>query len=98
MMVPITSKKWGQRGFNKMSSDMVYVTKLDSNGIPSEPAKARKTFKRGFGFQVRDSVPITIADWWQVSAIIKEKIWSSMKEKNQVSSWCREHCKECDVD
>jgi hypothetical protein len=31
--------------------------------------------------QVRDNVPITITDWWQVSATIKEKIWSNMKEK-----------------
>jgi hypothetical protein len=34
--------KWGQRGCNKMSSDVVYVTKLDSNGLPSEPLKQGK--------------------------------------------------------
>jgi hypothetical protein len=38
------------------------VTKLDSNGLPSEPPKARKAFKRASGFQVRDNVPITITD------------------------------------
>jgi hypothetical protein len=81
-----------------MSSDVVYVTKLYSNGLPSEPLEARKVFKRAFGFYVRDNVPITITDWWQVSVTIKEKIWSNMKEKNQVSSWCRGHCEECDVD
>jgi hypothetical protein len=73
--------KWGQRGCNKMSSDVVYVTKLDSNGLPSEPPEARKAFKRASGFQVRDNVPITITDWRQVLATIKDKIWSNMKEK-----------------
>jgi hypothetical protein len=34
-----------------------------------------------FRFQVRDNVPITITDWQQVPTIIKEKIWSNMKEK-----------------
>jgi hypothetical protein len=34
-----------------------------------------------FGFQVRDNVPITITDWRQVPATIKEKIWSNMKER-----------------
>jgi hypothetical protein len=64
-----------------MSSGVVYVTKLDSNGLPSEPPEARKAFKRASGFQVRDNVPITITDWRQVSASIKDKIWSNMKEK-----------------
>jgi hypothetical protein len=64
-----------------MSSVVVYVTKLDSNGLPSKPPEARKSFKRAFGFQVRDNVPIIITDWWQVPAAIKDKIWSSMKEK-----------------
>jgi hypothetical protein len=40
---------------------------------------------------------MTITDWRQVPAAVKDKIWSNMKEKNQVSSWCREHCEECDV-
>jgi hypothetical protein len=60
---------------------VVYVTKLDTNGLPSEPPEARKTFKYAFRFQVRDNVLITIIDWRQVSAAIKEKIWSNMKEK-----------------
>jgi hypothetical protein len=64
-----------------MSSDVVYVTKLDSNEFPSEPPEARKAFKRAFGFQVRDNVSITIIDWWQVIAVIMDKIWSNMKEK-----------------
>jgi hypothetical protein len=80
-----------------MSSGVVYVTKLDSNGLPSKPSEARKAFKRASKFEVRDNVPITITDWWQVPAAIKDKIWSNMKEKNQVSSWCRGRCKECNV-
>jgi hypothetical protein len=80
-----------------MTPDVVYVTKLDSNGLPSEPSEARKAFKRASGFQVRDIVPITITDWRQVPAAIKDKIWSNMKENNQVSSWCRGRCEECDV-
>jgi hypothetical protein len=54
----------------------------DSNGLPSEPYKARKAFERASGFQVRDNVPITITDWWQVHAAIKDKIWSNMKQKS----------------
>jgi hypothetical protein len=42
-----------------LQSSMVYVTKLDSNGLPSEPPEARKAFKRASKFQVRDNVPIT---------------------------------------
>jgi hypothetical protein len=57
-----------------MSSDVVYVTKLDLNGLPSEPPEARKAFKRASGFQVRDNVPIIIIDWWQVPTAIKDKI------------------------
>jgi hypothetical protein len=64
-----------------MPSDVVYVTKLDSNGLPSEPPETRKTFKHASEFQVRDNVPITITDWRQVSTAIKDKIWSNMKEK-----------------
>jgi hypothetical protein len=74
-------QKGGQRGCNKMSSSVVYVTKLDSNRLPSEPSEARKAFKHAFGFQVKDNVPITIIDWRQVSMAIKDKIWSNMKEK-----------------
>jgi hypothetical protein len=80
-----------------MSSGVVYVSQLDSNGLPSQPLEARKVFKCAFGFQVRDNVPITIPDRRLVPATIKEKIWSNMKEKNQVSSWCRGSCEECDV-
>jgi hypothetical protein len=64
-----------------MSSGVVYVTKLDSNGLPSEPPETRKAFKRAFGFQVRDNVPIIITDWRHVPAAIKDKIWSNMNEK-----------------
>jgi hypothetical protein len=46
-----------------MSSGVVYVTKLDSNRLPSEPPEARKAFKRAYKFQVRDNAPITIIDW-----------------------------------
>jgi hypothetical protein len=45
-----------------MSSGVVYMTKLDSNGLPSESPEARKVFKRASGFQVRDNLPITIID------------------------------------
>jgi hypothetical protein len=38
-------------------------------------------FKHASGFQVRDNIPITIIDWRQVSAAIKDKIWSNMKKK-----------------
>jgi hypothetical protein len=64
-----------------MPSDVVYVTKLDSNGLPYEPPEARKAFKRASRFQVRDNIPIIITDWQQVPAAIKDKIWSNMKEK-----------------
>jgi hypothetical protein len=64
-----------------MTSSVVYVTNLDSNGLPSEPPEARKVFKRVSEFQVRDNVSITITDWWQVLVTMKEKIWSNMKEK-----------------
>jgi hypothetical protein len=55
-------QKWGQRGCNKMSSGVVYVTKLDSNVLPSEPPEARKAFKCASGFQVRDNILIAITD------------------------------------
>jgi hypothetical protein len=57
-----------------MSSGVVYVTKLDSNGLPSELSEARKAFKRASGFQVRVNVPIIITDWQQMPAAIKDKI------------------------
>jgi hypothetical protein len=65
-----------------MSSGVVYMTKLDSNGLPSEPLEARKAFKRASGFQVGNNVPIIITNWWQVHAAIKDKICSNMKEKS----------------
>jgi hypothetical protein len=74
-------RKRGQRGCNKMMFGVVYVTKHDSNGLPSGPPEARKAFKRASGFQVRYNIPITITDWRQVRAAIKDKIWSNMKEK-----------------
>jgi hypothetical protein len=45
-----------------MPFGIVYVTKLDSNGLPSEPLEPRKAFNRASRFQVRDNVPITIID------------------------------------
>jgi hypothetical protein len=57
-----------------MSSGVVYVTKLDSNGLPSELSEARKAFKRASGFQVRVNVPIIITDWQQMPTAIKDKI------------------------
>jgi hypothetical protein len=70
-----------------MLSSVVYVTKLDSNGLPSEPPEARKAFKRAFGFQVRDNVLIIIIiDWRQVPAAIKDRIWSNMNEKIKFSA------------
>jgi hypothetical protein len=64
-----------------MTSNVVYVTKLDLNRLPSKPHEARKAFKHASGFQVRDNVLITITDWRQVHATIKDKIWSNMKGK-----------------
>jgi hypothetical protein len=65
-----------------MPSDVVYVIKLDSSGLPSEPPEARKAFKHASRFQVRDNILIIITDWRQVPAAIKDKIWSNMKEKS----------------
>jgi hypothetical protein len=87
-MCPITNENGGND---------VAIGCHPTNGLPSELPEARKAFKRASGFQVRDIVPITITDWWQVPAAIKDEIWSNMKEKNQVSSWCRGRCEECDV-
>jgi hypothetical protein len=64
-----------------MSSGIVYMTKLDSNGLPSEPPEARKAFKCASRFQVRDNVPIIITHWRQVPPAIKDKIWSNMNKK-----------------
>jgi hypothetical protein len=66
-----------------MPSGVVYVTKHDSNELPfeCEPPEAKKAFKCTFGFQVRGNILITIIDWRQGPAAIKDKIWSNMKEK-----------------
>jgi hypothetical protein len=45
-----------------MSSGVVYMIKLDSNGLSFEPTKARKMFKQTSEFQVRENVPITITN------------------------------------
>jgi hypothetical protein len=65
-----------------MTSGVVYVTKLDSNVLPSEPPEAQKAFKYASGFQVRDNLSIIITDWWQIPVAIKDKIWSNMNEKS----------------
>jgi hypothetical protein len=80
---PVTSENGGNEVpiCMVMPSGMVYVTQLDSNGLPSQPLEARKAFKRASGFEVRDNVPITIPNWRLVPVTIKEKIWSNMKEK-----------------
>jgi hypothetical protein len=66
-------------------------------GSHLNPPEARKSFKRASAFQVRDNVLIIITDWRQVPTAIKDKIWSNMKEKNQVSSWCIGRYEECDI-
>jgi hypothetical protein len=42
--------KTGERGCNKISSGITYVTTLDLNVLPIEPTEARKAFKRTCGF------------------------------------------------
>jgi hypothetical protein len=74
-------RKWEERDCNKMSFGITYVTTLHLNGLPTEPPKARKTFKHACGFQVRDNVSITIQDWWLVAETTKEQVWSNIKEK-----------------
>jgi hypothetical protein len=64
-----------------MSSRIIYVTTLDLNGLPIEPAEARKSFKRACGFQVRDNVSITIQDWWLMPEATKEQLWKNITEK-----------------
>jgi hypothetical protein len=56
-------QKWGERGCNKMLSEITYVTVLDLNRLRIEPPEARKAFKRACGFQVRHNVSITTQDW-----------------------------------
>jgi hypothetical protein len=57
------------------------VTTLDLNDLPIEPPKARKSFKRACGFQVRDNVSITIQDWWLVPQTTKEQLWRNIMKK-----------------
>jgi hypothetical protein len=64
-----------------MPSKIIYVTTLDLNDLPIEPAEARKSFKRACGFQVRDNVSITIQDWWLVPEATKEQLWKNITEK-----------------
>jgi hypothetical protein len=63
-----------------MSSEITYVATLDLNGLPIEPAKARKAFKRACGFQVRDNVSITIHDWRLVPEATKEQLGKNITE------------------
>jgi hypothetical protein len=64
-----------------MSSGITYVAALDLNGLPIEPAKARKAFKRICGFHRTDNVSITNQDWCLVPETTKEQVWSNIKEK-----------------
>jgi hypothetical protein len=73
-----------------MPSGVVYVTQLDSNGLPSQPLEARKAFKCTSVFQVRDNILITIPNCQLVPATIKEKIWSNTKEKIKVPAGVEE--------
>jgi hypothetical protein len=56
-----------------MSSSVVYMIAPDLNGLPTEPPKVRKAFKRVCEFQVRDNVSITIQDWWLVAQTTREQ-------------------------
>jgi hypothetical protein len=64
-----------------LPSGITYVTMLDLNGLPIEPAEARKTFKRACGFQVTDNVSITIQDWQLMHEAAKEQLWKNITEK-----------------
>jgi hypothetical protein len=64
-----------------MLSRKTYVIALDFNGLPIEPPKARKAFKRACEFQVRDNVSITIQDWRLVSEATKELLCKNITEK-----------------
>jgi hypothetical protein len=76
-------RKWGERGCNKMPSEISYMTVLDLNDLPIKPPEARKVFKRTCGFQVRDNVYITIQDWRLVPQTTKEQLWWNIMEKNK---------------
>jgi hypothetical protein len=64
-----------------MLSRITYMTVLDFNGLPIEPAEARKLFKHAYGFQVRDNFSITIQDWRLVLVATKEQLWKNIMEK-----------------
>jgi hypothetical protein len=57
------------------------MTTLDLNGLPIEPAQARKSFKHACRFQIRDNVSITIKDWRLVPEATKEQLWKNIIEK-----------------
>jgi hypothetical protein len=63
-----------------MPSGITFMTTLDLNGLPIEPAEARKTFKHACRFQVRDNVPITIQDWRLMPKATKEQLWKNITE------------------
>jgi hypothetical protein len=64
-----------------MPSRITYVTMLDLNGLPIVPPETRKAFKCACGFQVRDSVSITIQDWRLVPVPTKGQLWKNITEK-----------------
>jgi hypothetical protein len=64
-----------------MSPRITYVTMFDLNGLPIEPAEARKAFKRTCRFKVRDNVSITIQNWQLVPEATKEQLWKNITEK-----------------
>jgi hypothetical protein len=64
-----------------MPSRITYMTMLDLNGLPIEPAEVRKAFKHACGFQVRENIPITIQDWWLVPEATKEQLWKNIMKK-----------------
>ncbi len=72
-----------------MSYGVVYMTKHDSNELPSEPPEARKAFKHVYGFQVRDNVSITIQDWRLVPQTTKEQHLEEYNGEDQVFRWRR---------
>jgi hypothetical protein len=74
-------QKQAERGCNKIPSGITYVTVIDLNGLLIEPPEARKAFKHACRFQVRDTVSITIQDWWLVHEATKEHLWKNITEK-----------------
>jgi hypothetical protein len=64
-----------------MSYGITYVTTFDWNGLPIEPAEARKSFKHACRFQARDNVSITIHGWPLVHEATKDQLWKNITEK-----------------